>query len=65
MNLRDRFRRWWRPAAYYDDHPLTDVERHEIPNPHIAENIDITVDEVPGAGGPGVVPHIDDEFRRP
>jgi hypothetical protein len=66
MNLRERFRRWWKPADYYDDHPLSDEERAERPNPMIAENLNATYDEAPGMGtGPGAVPHADDEFRRP
>ena len=27
MNLSDRIRRWWKPAQWQDDHPLTDEER--------------------------------------
>ena len=66
MNLRERFRRWWKPAEYDDDHPLSDEERAEVPDRRIAENLNATYDEAPGMGmGPGTVPHSDDEFRRP
>jgi hypothetical protein len=27
MNLRDRVRRWWKPAQWADDHPLSEQER--------------------------------------
>jgi hypothetical protein len=27
MRLRDRLRRWWKPAQRRDDHPLTEDER--------------------------------------
>jgi hypothetical protein len=27
MKLRERFRRWWSPAQWADDHPLTAHER--------------------------------------
>jgi hypothetical protein len=30
MTLRERFLRWWRPAAYYETHPLSDKERNAI-----------------------------------
>jgi hypothetical protein len=65
VNLRERFQRWWKPADYYDDHPLSDEEREETPNPLIAENLNATYDEAPGAGGPGAVPRVDEDFRRP
>jgi hypothetical protein len=65
VNIRERFRRWWKPADYYDDHPLSDEEREARPNPMIAENLNATYDEAPGAGGPGAVPRIDEDFRRP
>ena len=29
----------------------------------ISENLNATYDEAPGAGGPGAVPRVDDEFR--
>ena len=32
MGLRERFRRWWNPAQWNDDHPTpTDVERAKEP----------------------------------
>jgi hypothetical protein len=66
MNLRERLRRWWKPAEYYDDHPLSDEEREKLPDRRIAENLGATYDEMPGTGiGPGAIPHSDDEFRRP
>jgi hypothetical protein len=64
VNVRERIRRWWKPAEY-DDHPLSEEEREARPNPMIAEDLNATYDEAPGAGGPGPVPRIDDEFRRP
>jgi hypothetical protein len=30
MKLRERFLRWWRPAAYYETHPLTEEERQVL-----------------------------------
>jgi hypothetical protein len=27
MNLRDRVRRWWKPAQWQEDHPLAAKER--------------------------------------
>jgi hypothetical protein len=29
MKLRDRFRRWWSPARWNDDHPLEAAERSQ------------------------------------
>lgn len=29
MSLLDRLRRWWKPAEYEDDHPLSEAERDE------------------------------------
>jgi len=29
ISLRDRFRRWWRPAQWNDDHPLEAKESRE------------------------------------
>jgi hypothetical protein len=29
MKLSDRIRRWWKPAQWEDDHPLTEAERAE------------------------------------
>jgi hypothetical protein len=30
MKLRERLLRWWRPAAYYESHPLSEEERRAI-----------------------------------
>ena len=27
MRLTDRFKRWWKPAQWQDDHPLSEQER--------------------------------------
>jgi hypothetical protein len=29
MKLSDRIRRWWKPAQWQDEHPLTDEEREQ------------------------------------
>ena len=29
MKLSDRISRWWKPAKWQDDHPLTDEEREQ------------------------------------
>jgi hypothetical protein len=33
MKLSDRIRRWWAPAQWRDDHPLTEEERAQQRNP--------------------------------
>jgi len=33
MQLRDRIRRWWKPAQWRDDHPLSEDERAARENP--------------------------------
>jgi len=33
MKLTDRIRRWWKPAQWHDDHPLSDEERARRTNP--------------------------------
>lgn len=30
MNMRERFLRWWKPAAYYESHPLSEEERQGV-----------------------------------
>jgi hypothetical protein len=29
MNLRDRLKKWWAPAQWREDHPLTEDERRQ------------------------------------
>jgi hypothetical protein len=65
MNVRERLRRWWRPAEYEEDHPLSEKEREELEQRMSAENINLSIDEAPGtATGPGTMIDVDDEFRR-
>jgi len=65
MNVRERFRRWWKPAAYEEDHPLSEREREELQHLTTAESLNVTYDEAPGtATGPGAIISTDDEFRR-
>ena len=33
MNLSDRIKRWWNPAQWRDDHPLSDEERARRSDP--------------------------------
>lgn len=62
MNLRERLRRWWKPAEYEDDHPLSEEEREES---------SLALQDVRGKhdmyatlrGGEPV--HVDDDLRRP
>jgi hypothetical protein len=62
MRLRERLRRWWKPAAYEDDHPLSEEEREasslSVRDPRSQHDMYTTL-----RGGEPV--HVDDEFRRP
>jgi hypothetical protein len=35
MKLSDRIRRWWKPAQWEDDHPLSDEERAQAQRIHL------------------------------
>jgi hypothetical protein len=62
MNLRERLRRWWKPADYADEHPLTDEERQEQEGHQPAFTTQEELGDLGGGLGPGV--HPEDEFRR-
>jgi hypothetical protein len=60
MTLRERFRRWWKPAQYDADHPLSEEERDaERPRRFMDERGKL--DPYTVGGGP-IDP--DDDFRR-
>ena len=62
MKLRDRIRRWWRPAQWQDDHPLNADERlgEALREPH-------WWNEAQNVGGPDGLAHLDPtrDLRKP
>jgi hypothetical protein len=61
VNLLERLRRWWKPAEYEDDHPLSENEREAMRGPSFGD--ERARASVYGHVGGGVNP--DDELRRP
>ena len=62
MNLLERLRRWWKPADYEEDHPLSEEERearslslHDVRSEH---------DMYASLRG-GEPIYVDDDLRRP
>ena len=41
MRLRDRFKRWWAPAQWRDDHPLSADERAMLDRPIADLNLSV------------------------
>jgi hypothetical protein len=60
MNLLDRFRRWWKPAQWADDHPLSEAEREAREAPEFFDE----ASKLGGARFPTPPIDPDDEFRR-
>jgi hypothetical protein len=62
VSLRERLRRWWRPAEYEDDHPLSEEEREarSLSSQDIRSKYDLYKTL---RGGEPI--HVDDDLRRP
>jgi hypothetical protein len=60
VDLLERIRRWWKPANYEDEHPLSDQEREDRQPFTMQEELGRL-----GGGAHGGRPiHPDDELRR-
>ena len=63
MKLTDRIRRWWSPAQWRDDHPLTDEERAQRRDP---DSPDEYVDPQHGIGAESYDRvDVERDFRKP
>ena len=61
MKLRDRFRRWWSPAQWADDHPLEGKERPERKR-HPARSAIARHNEALGSEG---LANVERDFKKP
>jgi hypothetical protein len=63
MKLSDRWKKWWRPAQWREDHPLTEAERDQQHPPDAPDGF---VDAQHGFG-PESYDRVDTErdFRKP
>jgi hypothetical protein len=62
VSLRERLRRWWKPADYEDDHPLSEEER-EARSPSFQDVRGKHDMYTTLRGGEPI--HVDDDLRRP
>jgi hypothetical protein len=64
MNLRDRVRRWWKPAQWQEDHPLSAEERAIRQDAHGRDGFVDRRSEALAAATPDRV-DVDRDFRKP
>ena len=64
MGLRDRFKRWWAPARWRDDHPLSADEREQ--EDEFLESADVAVRPQHGIGAESYDRiDVERDFRKP
>jgi hypothetical protein len=55
MKVVDRFRRWWNPAQWKDDHPGEDDEQSDTPTARRRSALGAVDDAIDYSAGPGRV----------
>jgi hypothetical protein len=57
MKLRDRYRRWRKPAQWYDDHPDQRKQREQAGRANVVDNL--------AEMGPSGRMNIESDFKKP